>query len=214
METNPRARIPGEWSPPPPVVVVSQPAPAPRPRANPEEEFETTLGGLVEHFANLPPARYGEPPELAPDLGPQLSSPRDPVRRRSWTAVGVAACAVVLGGGVALGAFLGWRYLQRPEPHPTAPVKPQAPIQIVIRTTAPARGVPQAEPLLEHAAPAAALPAVPDDQDDTPAVATGIRPVKPNPGVGKGRRHRKRASGPVGAPAAGADGDPWEDPYR
>jgi hypothetical protein len=214
METNPR--IQGEWSPPPAVVVVPQPPP--RPRVNLEEDFETTLGGLVEHFANLPPARYGEPPDLVSDLGPQLASHAP--NRRSWNVVWVTACAVVLGGGIALGSYLGWSYLRRPEPRSTL-VKPVTPdvgkIKIVVKTP-PTKGVPQAEPLVDDRAAAtpvaapSAVPAVKDDLDEeTPTVRR--EPVKPKPIVRKIRRQRRVAK-PVGAAATGAGGDGWEDPYR
>jgi len=213
METDPRLRAP-EWAPPPPVVPGPPPVPPPpRPRAT-EEEFEATLGGLVEHFAHLPPAIYGEPPDLATDIeaGARRADAR-PTRSYLWT--GLAMVAV--GGLVAAGGVVGWSYYKR---H-TAQVRaaepaavPARPVEIVVKQPAPEvtpvvdgeQGIPQAEPLAEdRSAPQAVAEPAPPKASVTP-VKRAKRVVR------SVRRRAPVEDAPAAQPPPPEDG--WEDPYR
>jgi hypothetical protein len=208
---NPRTRTPGEWAPPPPVVVAPPVEQAPSPPLRPEDEFEATLGSLVEHFATLPPPSFGEAPELAAAPARETR----PVRRRSPAVVWVSS--LVLGATVAGGVMLGLHFAKpektaREAPPPAVAPAPPAP-KIVVKslpedpppateTTAPLADETPTPAAAEHAAePAEAAKAAPPDRKPR---KTTIR-----------KRTRNRPAGSAGpALPASTAGDGWEDPYK
>jgi hypothetical protein len=210
METNPRLRA-REWAPPPPVVPGPPPIPQPPPPRATEEEFEATLGGLVEHYANLPPATYGEPPDLASDI--ELAT-RRPTDARRGHPVWATVAMVAMGGLVAGGGVAGWSYFKRQAARVAAPAPAAVPVRsvnIVVKQPAPEaapvvedgqQGVPQAEPLAEERVAALAI---------AKPVVSKTTPVKRAKRVARSARRRAPVL-PAAQPAASDDG--WEDPYR
>ena len=216
METNPRSpalQSETAWAPPPPVVMPGQPRSAPPPlpasmrRASAEADFDATLGSLVDHFASLPPAEYGEAPEL-PELAVAEPSPRGEYLR--W---GVGS--LVLGAALAGGVIAGFHFIRhRPAVRPAA-TRPDVPIVVKVAAPTPA-AAPAVEPLAEESTPQAT--ALPDEPTAKPAAV----PAAPAPR--KKIVHRATRRSPAVAPATRSrparssggsdDSGGWDDPYK
>jgi hypothetical protein len=219
---NPRTRSPGEWAPPPAVVVPVAPVPrkpAPAPKRA-EEEFEATLGSLVEHFNTLPPPAFGEPPtlQLATPEDEPASEPRGSRRVPLWLwGAGSLLLGAVVVGGLVLGLGL-WR-----PPADNA----VAPAPVVAATPAPRPEPPQ---------PQIVVKSLPEDRTEGAAPTTEPLP-EPRPEEraaaaeesGTARKVRKstlrrstlRKRGPArprpsapSLPAAAGEDSSWADPYR
>jgi hypothetical protein len=160
--TNPRARVEPSWAPPPPVTPAER---DPQQQADHEADFDATLGNLVEHFATLPPATYGEP--VAESVQPVAAPEARPERR--WIVPVAALAAAVVGGVVTLAILTGpqqlWASITGDSPAAKTPatVKVSSAAPAAAPTPAPSAAAtsapktPKAEPL---AAPAViALPA-------------------------------------------------------
>ncbi len=217
---NSRTRIPGEWAPPPPIVVAPQPQPvATPPPLRPEEEFEATLGSLVEHFTTLPPPSFGEAPELAatPAHEPRPS-------RRSPALIWVSS--LVLGATVAGGVVLGLKLARNsgdPAPAPTVSAPKAVPAPTIVVKSLPDEpapvpsAAPTAEPIADEAAAvenkAAEAPKAVENKagEATKAAPPAAKPRKAT--IRKRARTRPASPGGPQLPAS-SGGDGWEDPYK
>jgi hypothetical protein len=173
----------------------------------------------VEHFAHLPPATYGEPPDLAAEveLGTRRAKESRPTGSYLWTSVAMVA----LGGLVAGGGALGWSYYKRHSrvtaPEPAAPARA---IDIVVKQPTPEvtpvvdegeGGIPQAEPLAEEKSALEVVKPAPEAVKPTVSQPTAT-PVKRAKHVARSVRKRAQAADlPAAQPASD---DSWEDPYR
>lgn len=217
METNPRARMPGEWAPPPPIVV--PPAPVrqvPRPVVQ-EKEFEDILGNLVEHYAALPPPAFGESPGLEETTATTHRVHR--VGAWVWAATGVALLGGV-AGALVLSGVVNLRFPGLARDNPTVvPVKAVpavapalADVKIKINEPPP----PMAEPL-EVAVPAVPVVAKPEPARPEPAtVMSRVSPRKAKPRHVrrvKRQKARRMAASPQPMRRGKAD-DEWADPYQ
>ena len=207
---NPRTGIPGEWAPPPPIVVTTPPpAAAPPARLRPEEEFEATLGSLVEHFTTLPPPAFGEAPELA------AAPARDARPRRRSTAlvwVGSLVLGATVAGGVMLGLQLAKPAVVREAPAAAViPAAPPAP-KIVIKSLPddPPPATEKSAPLADDGA------ALAEEHTAAEPVAKAAAPDrKPRKATVRKRSRTRPAAGSSGPKLpASTGGDGWEDPYK
>jgi hypothetical protein len=220
METNPRVRVPGEWAPPPPVVVPESPqTPPPLPTQGPDqaEQFEDLLGGLVEHYATLPPANFGEPPDAIFETSDKTVD----ARRRSpvlWIALGVVGLTLA---GLGAGGFYVYNKLKlNLDPSKIAADTTPA-IKIAIDENnlpkqapkvAVAPVVPKVEQLTPEAEPAAAA---------EPPKAASVAKARPARVVKKRARRTTRTSRrrvverrSVRKPVRASSSENWEDPYK
>jgi hypothetical protein len=213
METNPRSPAqesgPGAWAPPPPVVLPEQRRATPPPlppmrerRISAEADFEATLGSLVDQFANLPPAEYGEAPEL-PELAAEPQSTRS---RRDYLWWG--AGSLVLGAALAGGVIAGFHLIHKnriAQAQPAAVTRPEVPINV--KAAAPA-----VEPLADEAVPQAS--ALPDEPTPAPVAAAAPTPTPRKKVVHRAPRRARAAAVSSEAKPTKAREDGWEDPYK
>jgi hypothetical protein len=185
-----------------------------RPTLRPEEEFEATLGSLVEHFTTLPPPEFGEAPELTAVPAPRTEA--RPRARRSNALVWVGSLA--LGATVAGGVMLGLQFARREAAPVVAPAPAPAP-RIVVKSlleepappATPEKGGPAAEPIAD---PAPALPVAAETAAEETAVKAPASPER-NSRKAKRAAPRPRRAGPAGPQVpASTSGDGWEDPYK
>ncbi len=230
METNPRVRVPGEWAPPPPIVVPESPqTPPPLPQQGPDqaEEFEDLLGGLVEHYATLPPANFGEPPEAIFESTSEQAA--DPRRRRSpvlWIVLGIVGLTLA---GLGAGGFYVYNKLKLNLDPSQLTAETTPAIKIAIQNTPPepapkvatAPVVPKVEQLSPAATPAAVASAGPVKVATAPVQAKPIV-AKPRPAriVKKRARRTTRTKRrvvkqrSVRKPVRASSSEDWEDPYK
>lgn len=162
--TNPRARIEPSWAPPP--AIEAEPILGPSEEFSPDDAaaFDATLGSLVEQFASLPPASYGEPPA-------EMSEPRAAGASTRWGVPLAALGSMVLGGAITLAILIGpqqlWSRLTGNGAVEAAPaaLAPSAPVDV--QWTSP-------EPRTEPLKPKAATPPT------TEVVAVVAAPIKPD----------------------------------
>lgn len=213
---NPRTRIPGEWAPPPPIVVGPSPVEAlPPPRIRPEEEFEATLGSLVEHFNTLPPPAFGEAPELAAPTAPRRPGAARAPRSMAVVWVGSLVLGATVAGGVMLGLNLAKRTPRELAVPATAPA-PVPEVKIVVKSlpdepapVATENSGPAAEPILD------AAPAVAEHSAAEETAKVSASPERKVRKVQVRKRARPRPAGPSGPQVpASTGGDGWEDPYK
>lgn len=148
--TNPRARIEPSWAPPP--VIEAEPTIEPSDEFSPDDAaaFDATLGSLVEQFASLPPASYGEPPA-------EMSEPRGAGPSTRWGVPLAALGSMVLGGAITLAILIGpqqlWSRLTGTgltAAEKAAPAAAAAPAAVDVQWTTPE---PRTEPLKPKVAP-------------------------------------------------------------
>jgi hypothetical protein len=240
METNPRIKSPGgEWYPPPPVKIAKQGPPPLPPRAkriSAEEDFEATLGSLVDQFTRLPPPVYGEPPEIAAAAPERKDAEaRTAERPSSWIVVG----SLLLGCVVAYGALLAWKHVHVRPAAATAPVMAAAFVPVATPSFNRLKLAPRAEALLipkavaarlhlrsdlQTLTPRADLPVqVKERKEDTHLATAALAPAKKKSSAKAGHSRGQKtqaarlSAGPSAeknAAGAGEGGGEWEDPYR
>lgn len=221
METNPRARISENWAPPPPVAAqVEVQDVVPQPAAGTEDEFEEILGSLVEHYSTLPPATFGEPPQVTPISDTSHSTETRVAKSRVGLWIGLAAAGVLVTTGLVLGGvFLMDKGEKKIDP--SAAVQPAvaqaAPVAVDEAapeepTAEPLSNIPPAGDVKEEATEEAAEPAV--AADTTPAPPAAVKPAKKvtRKKVRKARKRARKAK--RRAPVKAAKGSDWEDPYE
>jgi hypothetical protein len=215
MQANPRARVAANWSPPPDVSapVRSTPAPVAGPSASQshEAEFENTLGSLVDYYASLPPAEYGEPPVVSSSS--DVTEHTDLSRSYFWWGL----CSLIMGAALAAGA-LAIVHMTRHRPGALGNRR-EVPISVKIesRTAAAPTSELATEPLDETVTPeTSALPdetaAAVEFAKPAPSVATKVAPAstKPPRTAAASKRSARRTAHVKRA----ADEESWEDPYR
>jgi hypothetical protein len=223
METNPGKRTQNEWAPPPPVKV---PPPLPtKPKAERQrEEFEATLGNLVERFSNLPPPIFGEPPDIA-----LVEAEKKVKRKLRFSSLWILLSFVPIGGMVAFGGFMFAKQRMTREATATSVVSPE--IKVLVKPESSSRkasegakGIPQVQPLEDETKdPASAVtpeekPAVPQTEN---ASKTVLEEKKSNevevqrPTTRKSVKPRKAELPRAVRSSKIKDSDKdWEDPYR
>jgi len=217
---------------PPPM---PQPVPPPAPAPALELDFDNVLGNLVEHYSNLPPAVWGEPPALAvsEDPGEESDKTDRPARQMGyiWIWVGSLALGVVLAaGGLIAFHVLGKRHATTTKPVAVAAAPKQVPeVKIVVNPTAPIeeKAAPTTEPLPEDkaaSAPDGKAPTAAPVEQPRPAIAKPARHAA-SPSIKRVHRAKVSAAVTPRAPKApqataakrskksGGD-DNWDDPYK